>query len=439
MSSITNNGSVIPEQSRAALYTKVAMRILPVLIACYFLAYLDRINIGYAKLQMLHDIGMSDAAYGFGAGLFFIGYLLFEVPSNMLMMKIGAKKTICRIMVLWGLISLCFAFVDKPWQFYLLRVLLGAAEAGFYPGVILYLTFWFPSHVRGKITAIFFAAVPLSGMFGAPLSGTIIEKMHLAFGMSGWQWLFILESIPSILLGICIPRLLTNNVSEASWLSDGERVAIQEDLEKERQYKESIKSQAKKVSGIFTNRMVWYLIIICICQTFAMNGIGFWLPTLIKGFGVNNIEVIGWLSAIPYLCATVTLIVIGRSSDRWKERKFHTAIPFLLVSAGLIGSIFFQDNIVTAIICLSIATAGAFTVAGLYWTLPSMFLSGLKMAAAIAFINSMGGLGGFIGPSIIGMVKDSTGSSTGGVIFIACISILGAILVLFLPKKIINR
>ncbi|WP_223217665.1 MFS transporter [Paraburkholderia phenoliruptrix] len=424
---------------RRALYAKVAWRIMPVLILCYFFAYLDRVNIGYAKLQMLGDLGMSEAAYGLGAGLFFIGYLLFEVPSNLLMTRIGARKTICRIMVLWGLISIAFAFVDKPWQFYLLRVLLGAAEAGFYPGIILFLTYWFPSHARGRMTAIFFAAVPISGVLGGPVSGMIIERLHGAVGAHGWQWLFILEGIPSVLVGLCIPFILTDKPSQATWLSADEKNRISADLEAEHRFKETVELKGTSVSGVFAKGMVWYLIAICLCQTLALNGIAFWLPTLIKSLGVSGAFEIGMLSAIPYLAAAISLVVFGRSADRRMERKWHTAIPFLMVSAGLAASVHAHGNLSGALLLLAVATAGAYTVAGMFWALPSLFLNGTRMAAAIAFINSVGGLGGFFGPSLIGFVKDTTGSTDYGVYFIAATSILGALLVAFLPRNVVNR
>lgn len=425
--------------SHTALYSKVAWKILPILIVCYFFAYLDRVNVGFAKLQMLGDIGMSEAAYGLGAGMFFIGYLVFEVPSNLLMMRIGARKTICRIMVLWGLISVAFAFVTAPWQFYVLRVLLGAAEAGFYPGVILYLTFWFPSHLRGKMTALFFAAVPLSGVIGGPISGAIIEQMHGSIGAHGWQWLFILEGIPSVLIGLCIPVLLTDSPAQAKWLSDEERQIIHKDLEAERKFKTESAVQVAGVGRVFTNGTVWYLIAICLCQTLALNGIAFWLPTLIKSLGIANLTQVGLLSAIPFFCAAVSLYVFGRSADRRLERKWHTAVPFLMVAAGLAVSVQVSQNLALALLFLSIATAGAYTVAGMFWALPSLFLSGLTMAAAIAFINAVGGLGGFFGPSLIGYIKEVTGSTDYGIYFIACTSLLGAVLVSFLPRTIVNR
>lgn len=271
--------------SVGTVYTKIAWRIIPVLMLCYFFAYLDRVNVGFAKLQMLNDLKFSETAYGLGAGLFFIGYLLFEVPSNILMMRIGARKTICRIMVLWGAISVAFAFVQTPTQFYILRVLLGAAEAGFYPGIILYLSFWFPSATRAKMTALFFTAVPVSGLFGAPASGLILDGLNGLHGLSGWQWMFIFEGIPSLLLGLAVPILLCDAPQQAKWLNDAEKATVVGELEQESRAKSEHAHGDIGVAGTFTNARVWHLTAICVCQVAAIYGIGFWLPTILREVG----------------------------------------------------------------------------------------------------------------------------------------------------------
>ncbi|SAK63274.1 major facilitator transporter [Caballeronia glebae] len=421
------------------LYTKVALRVLPILVASYFFAYLDRVNVGLAKLQMLDDLKLSEAAYGFGAGIFFLGYLLFEVPSNMLMVKIGAKKTLCRIMILWGFISMGFAFVQTPTQFYVLRFLLGVAEAGFYPGIILYLTFWFPSNVRARMTALFYTAVPISGVLGGPVSGLILESMKHTGGLAGWQWLFLLEGAPSVLIGLSLPWLLNNKPSEARWLSASEKDAIAADLAAENDRKMAAVNGDTSLMATIKNLRVWHLVLICLGQSFLIYGISFWLPTIIKDLGISNPLNLGLVTAIPYAAGAIALNVVGRSSDRKLERRWHTALPFLCAAVGLALSVPLKSSPTACIVALTFATASAYAAATMFWTLPSLFLAGMGMAAAIGLINSLGGLGGFFSPYIVGVIKTSTGSTEGGVLFIAAIAVIAGLLALALPRKLSNQ
>ncbi|WP_286937178.1 MFS transporter [Achromobacter sp. UBA4530] len=423
---------------RNAVYRKVALHIMPFLMLCYVAAYLDRINIGFAKLHMLNDLGFSDAVYGLGAGLFFIGYLIFEVPSNLLMMRIGAKRTISRIMILWGIISACFAFVETPTQFYVLRFLLGAAEAGFYPGVILYLTYWFPANKRAKMVALFVGAVPLSGMIGAPLSGAIIEWGHGAHSLAGWQWMFLIEAVPSLILGLLCLKYLADSPAVAPWLTQGERELVEGELHAERELTRHDKSTVS-LAATLKDRRVWKMTSICFCSAICSYGVSFWLPTLVQQLNVGDVMHVGLYTAVPFTAAFVVMYLIGRSSDRMRERRWHLVGPFTCVCVGLIGSVWFHGSMGLALLSLTIAAVGAYSTTSMLFTIPGLFLSGVGMAAGVALINCFGGLGGFVSPYVVGVVKDVTGSTDNGVVFIACVAMIGAALTLTLPKKLVNR
>lgn len=424
--------------SRNAIYRKVTIRIIPFLMLCYVAAYLDRINIGFAKLQMLDALGFSNAMYGLGAGLFFIGYMIFEVPSNLYMMKVGAKRTICRIMIIWGVISASFAFVETPTQFYVLRFLLGAAEAGFYPGVMLYLTLWFPASHRAKIIALFVSAVPLSGMIGAPLSGAILQSTQGMHGMAGWQWLFILEAIPSVLLGLLCLKCLVDKPECATWLREDERSLVVSELAADRQCS-AYDPSSHSVLSTFRDKRVWVMVLICFCQAMCSYGISFWLPTLVQQIQTGDALSVGYLTAIPFTVALMVMNLVGRNSDRLRERRWHLAVPFLCVGLGLVASTFFSTSLGMAMFCLSIAAAGAYTTTVLLFTIPGLFLSGVGMAAGIALINCLGGLGGFLSPYLVGLVKDATGSTDYGVFAISAFAVIGALVALTLPKHLVNR
>lgn len=424
--------------SRNAIYRKIAIRVIPFLMLCYVAAYLDRINIGFAKLQMLDTLGFSNAVYGLGAGLFFIGYLIFEVPSNLYMMKVGAKKTICRIMILWGIISASFAFVNTPMQFYVMRFLLGAAEAGFYPGVMLYLTFWFPASHRGKIIALFVSAVPLSGMIGAPLSGAILQATHGMHGFAGWQWMFLLEAIPSVILGLLCLKWLADRPEDATWLTDEQRSLVVAELSAERALTANDPC-THSLAATLKDPRVWVMVVICFCQAICSYGLSFWLPTLVQQLHAGDMRAVGFYTAIPFTVALVVMNLVGRSSDKMRERRWHLAIPFLCVGLGLVSSTLLSTSLGMALVCLSIAAAGAYTTTALLFSIPGLFLSGVGMAAGIALINCLGGLGGFLSPYLVGLVKDATGSTDYGVYAISVIAVIGAMVALSLPKKLVNR
>lgn len=413
------------------LYKKVALRIVPLLMLCYIAAFLDRVNVGFAKLQMLDDLAFSEVVYGLGAGVFFIGYFLFEVPSNVLMHKIGAKKTITRIMILWGIISMCMALVQTPTQFYICRFLLGAAEAGFYPGVILYLTYWFPAMRRSQIIAIFMTAVPFAGIIGGPLSGWIMHEYNGLHGLTGWQWMFILEGLPSVLLAFVVYKFLNDSIEQTSWLSASEKAVLTQNIQKER----SKKVEHTSLRVLLKDKRVLYMALICYCTVSSLSGLAFWTPSVIKSTGVNSLIEIGMLTAIPNACAVISMILVCRHSDKTNERRWHMILPFIVGGTGLILSTIFGHNPAIAIIMLSIAAAGCMVCSPLFWSLPTAYLDGKTAAAGIAGINAFAGLAAFTSPFVIGWIKDLTGSTDGGMFFLATFAFIGAILVYFLPKE----
>ncbi|MFJ4290916.1 MFS transporter [Cupriavidus sp. NPDC089707] len=418
-----------------ALYRKVAWRLLPFLMACYVAAFLDRVNVGFAKLQMLDQLKFSDTVYGLGAGIFFIGYFLFEVPSNVLMHRIGAKKTLARIMVLWACISACMALTRTPTQFYILRFLLGAAEAGFYPGIILYLTYWFPSHRRGQVIAVFMTAVPVAGILGGPLSGWIMESMHEHYGFAGWQWMFLLEAIPSVVLGIAVLWYLDDSIAEARWLSAAEKHRLAHNIAAEK----ASKTQHVSLLKLFRDRRVIHMALICYCTVSSLSGLAFWIPSVIRSTGVVSLLDVGLLTAIPNAFAVVSMILVCRHSDKTRERRWHMVIPFLVGGAGLALSTMFSHNPAFAVAMLSVAAAGCMVCSPLFWSLPTAFLDGRSAAAGIAAINSFAGLAAFASPYAIGWIKDLTGSTDWGMYFLASFTVIGALLVLRVPAALVNR
>ena len=418
--------------SEDALYRKVARRVIPVLFVCYIAAYLDRVNVGFAKLQMQADVPqISDAVYGLGAGIFFLGYFIFEVPSNILLEKVGARFWIARIMVSWGIVSCLMIFVNSPWMFYGLRLLLGIAEAGFFPGVILYLTYWFPSRRRGEMTALFMLAVALTGVIGAPLSGWILHQFSGTTGLRGWQMLFLLEGIPSIVLGIFVPWLLANGVRSAQWLNEDEKRLLEQNLQAEEAHKMHL-----PLSGIFFNPHLILFAAIYFCSVMGLYGTGFWIPQLIKNTGVTDPLYLGLLTAIPYSFGAIAMVVLGRSSDRSGERRLHFALASFLGAIGIVISNLFRQNTLIAMVGLTIATLGILATLPLFWPMPTALLAGTSAAAGLAWINSLGNLAGFFGPSIVGWFADLTKRSDYGLYVVAAALVLGSILVLsFVPPK----
>ncbi|WP_153101987.1 MFS transporter [Paraburkholderia hayleyella] len=416
-------------------YRKVFWRIVPFLMLCYVVAYLDRVNVGFAKLQMSQDLAFSETVFGLGAGVFFIGYFLFELPSNILMHKIGARIWIARIMITWGILSALFVFVKTPAQFYTLRFLLGVAEAGFYPGVILYLTYWFPSHRRAKIIAVFMSAIPVSGIFGNPLSGWIMQVFHGDHGFAGWQWMFVIEAVPAIAIGIATILYLDNNIASAKWLNAHEKKLLTDAIDAQ----QLEKSKTHSVAAVFRDPRTWWMSLIYFAFVTGQYGLTFWMPTLVKSTGVSGAFEIGLLSAIPFLCAIVVMNLMGHSSDKRRERRWHLILPSLCGAIGFSAAASFADNTVVSIVFLSLAAAGVLTCAPLFWSLPTAFMSGASAAAGIAIINSIGNLAGFASPYMIGYLKDLTHSTASGMYVLSAMLVMGAIAVWLTPAKLVNR
>ena len=429
------NGQAEPPETARA-YAKVFWRLVPFLMLCYVIAYLDRVIVGFAKLQMSQDLGFSETVFGLGAGVFFIGYFLFEVPSNLLMHKLGARIWIARIMITWGVLSALFMHVQTPTGFYILRFLLGLAEAGFYPGVILYLTYWYPAHRRAKIVALFMSAIPVAGIFGNPLSGWIMQAFHGDHGLAGWQWMFLIEAVPAVLIGIATILYLDNGIASAKWLSDEEKQLLAREIEHDRQ---QAGSQRHSLKAVFADRRVWWMCLIYFAFVAGQYGLTFWMPTLIKSTGVTGALNIGLLSAIPFLCAIVVMNLMGHSADRRRERRWHLIVPALMGALGFAMTALFAHNTALSLVFLSLAAAGVLTCAPLFWSLPTAFLSGTAAAAGIAIVNSVGNLAGFASPYMIGYLKDLTQSTQAGMFVLAAVLVVGAIAVWLTPARMVNR
>lgn len=417
-----------------AIYRKVSWRLVPFLLLCYVVAYLDRVNVGFAKLQMLNDLKFSETVYGLGAGVFFIGYFLFEVPSNVILHKVGARVWIARIMITWGLISAAMMFVTTPTMFYVLRFLLGVAEAGFFPGIILYLTYWYPAERRGRTTTWFMTAVALSGVIGGPLSGWIMQTFDGRNGWAGWQWMFLLEGIPSVLVGLWVLAFLDDRISHAKWLTAEEKTVLERNIAAETAHKEDM-----PIRRVLSSPRVWMMSAIYFSFVMGLYGISFWLPTIIRQTGVKGALDIGLLTAIPYGVAVLGMVLVARSADRTGERRWHIAIPAIAGAIGLVLSVLWHDRTVLAMVGLTLATIGIMTTLPLFWSLPTAFLAGTGAAAGIAMINSLGNLAGFISPYAVGWLKDLTQSTNAGMYLLAGCLVAGAVLTLLVPARLVSR
>ncbi|MFW6497694.1 MFS transporter [Acinetobacter baumannii] len=420
---------------RKSAYRKIAFRLMPFLMLCYFCAYLDRVNVGFAKLQMMSDLQFSEAVYGLGAGIFFIGYFLCEVPSNIVLHKVGARRWIARIMITWGILSGCFAFVQTEWQFYTLRFLLGVAEAGLAPGLLLYLTYWFPSYRRARMTVLWFIAIPISGMIGGPLSGLIMDRMSGVHGWFGWQWMFVIEAIPTVVVGLLVLAVLKDSVQDANWLTQDEKNLVKQELAQDNQHKEGHAS----VKEFIADKRLWLLAGIYFCVVMGQYAITFWLPTLILNSGISDNWHIGLLTSLPYMCAIVVMILAGRSGDHFQERRWHLIIPMCAGALALTFATLFASNLTLSLICLCLAASGVLTASSLFWMLPTNFLGGVSAAAGIAAVNSFANLAGFCSPYLIGWITTNTGSNAIGMFLITAVLIFGASLVLRVPAKLVNR
>jgi MFS transporter, ACS family, tartrate transporter len=421
---------------------KVALRLVPFLCVLYTIAFIDRINVGFAALSMSADLGLSPSAFGLGAGLFFIGYFLFEVPSNLILERVGARRWIARVMITWGILSTCFAFVAGQDSFYVLRFLLGVAEAGFFPGVILYLTYWFPKRYRGRVTAGFMTAIPIASFIAAPLSGFLLQLT--GFGLKNWQWMFILEGIPSVLLGIVVLRYLTDRPSQAAWLTAEQRTWLVNEMETEREAAAQATGGGGHdhgLSEVLRSLLSWNVLRLALIYfglTTGLYGIELWLPQIVKSFGLSNVEV-GLVAAIPYAAAIGTMMLWASYSDRSGDRLNHVALACGMGCLGMGVAAAVAGHPVWTMVSLSVAIAGVMAARPPFWTLPTEFLSGRKAAAGIAAINSIGNLGGFAGPTLIGYAREMTGSFTLGLMVSAFTLLASTLFTLSLRRRAATR
>jgi sugar phosphate permease len=407
----------------AALYSKLNWRLLPFLVACYMFAYLDRVNVGFAKLQMQTDLGFSDAAYGVGAGIFFIGYVLFELPSNLMLPKVGARKTFSRILVLWGITSACMLFVRSVPAFYAMRFLLGVFEAGFAPGMIYYLSCWYGPARMARAIALVFVAGPLGGIVGGPVSAWLMTRLAGVGGLAGWQWMFLVEGLPCIVLGLLTLRVLSDRPADAAWLNDHEKALLNSETAPTRHRADSFKA-------VLMSPRVYVLALAYFSVIFPIYAISFWLPTLLREQGVKDTLRLGWYTAIPYVAAAVCMYLAGRSSDRLGERRYHCAIPALGAAVCLIATVFADGNLPLTLLALTLGTACLWMAYTVFWAIPSQLVEGTAAAGGIALINTVGLSGGFWGPAVVGWTKAGTGSMHAGLFVMACAAALAAILIL---------
>jgi MFS transporter, ACS family, tartrate transporter len=421
---------VTTDEIETRVLRKVTLRIVPFIMLLYFVAFIDRVNIGFAALTMNKDIGLSPAVFGFGAGIFFWGYFLFEVPSNLALDRFGARLWIARVMISWGVVSGAMAFVQGPMSFYSLRFLLGVAEAGFFPGIILYLSYWFPARQRAAVTALFMAAAPLSTVLGSPVSGALLEMDGL-LGLRGWQWLFLVEAVPAVLLGFIVLAYMTDRPEQARWLDDEERNWLMRTMNAEVASKAAVAGHS--IWHGLADIRVLALALVYFGTSAGLYTLGVWAPQIIKQFGLSSLEV-GFLNAVPPSTAVVVMIWWARHSDRTSERTWHVVLACVLSAIGL-ALAGMASSVAAVLAALALVNVGISSSKPPLWSMPTMFLSGSAAAAGIATINSIGNLGGFVGPAMIGWIKDQTGSFAGGLYFVGALLVLSAVLTLLLSRS----
>ncbi|WP_431484536.1 MFS transporter [Pseudomonas solani] len=414
-------------------FRRIGWRLMPLLLTCYLFAHLDRINIGFAKLQMSADLQFSDTVYGLGAGLFFIAYALFGLPSNIALERVGPRRWIALLMVTWGLMSTSMLLVESATGFYTLRFLLGVAEAGFFPGILVYLNRWFPAQRRGQMIALFAIAVPMAGVIGGPLSGSILDGFHDFMGLRGWQWMFLIEGLPVVLLGLLVWRALPDGFEQVAWLDAQQKDSLRQQMAGEERGK-----TITSFSGIFRDRNVWLLVAIYFAVMLAVNTIAFWMPALIHGAGIAQDRNVGLLSAIPYLAGCFFMVALGRSSDRLRERRWHLCVPLLMAASGLVLAGLFPDRVLPVMTGLLIAGMGASAALPMFWQLPPAFLSVRVQAAGIALVSAFGSIAAFLAPYLIGWMRDTTHSASLALFLLAFLIALGGLLVLRTPAALVN-
>lgn len=418
-----------PTQSADEVYRKISLRIIPLILVCYFFGYLDRVNVGFAKLQMVSDLNLSEAAYGVGAGLFFIGYLLLQVPAGYLVNRLGVKLSLSASLVLWGIVSVATLLTSNETSFYALRFLLGVTEASFFPGVIAYFSIWFPSFRLSKVMSLLFLAMPLGVIVGGPLSGWIMDATHGGYGLRGWQWMFLLEGLPAIVLGVFLYFNVTGRIDEATWLSDSEKTLVKNEMAAE--------SKGKRTSLLSAVRepALWILFATSFFYNVGNYGLVFWMPTMVKAMGsMSNLQ-IGLVSAIPYVVASIAMVLNAQHSVKTRERRWHTTIPVVLGGFALLGSVATQATPLLSVLCLTIGVAGIMCTLAMFWSLPSRILAGTAAAGGAGLVNIGAAVAGFVGPSIMGFLKQLTGNTSVGVGLLAVTLFIAGALILSIPRQ----
>ncbi|KAF1060138.1 MFS transporter [Burkholderia gladioli] len=435
-SAIASDGREAGSETGIAVIRKVAWRLMPLIMICYLFAFFDRINISFAKFQLQGDLGLSDTAYGLGASLFVIGYVLFEVPSNMLLYRVGARRWIARIMISWGIATAAMVFVHTEWQFYGLRFVIGAMEAGFAPGVLYYLTLWFPPSHRGRITSLLFLASAFSGLVGAPAAGLVLGHLNGALGMPGWHWLFLLGGVPCVLLGVLVMVQLKDRIEDASWLSGNEKAWLAGQIAQQSRHPQGGHSLlgALRTPGFLMLGLVYFLIQI------ASYGLNFWAPHLIRTAGTQNPTLIGLLTSVPYIAGAIAMVTVGRLSDASGERRKYVVALLLMASVGFFAAGYFDRQTTLLLVALAVIGAGVVASIPAFWALPPKLVTGAGAAGGIAVINTLGQLGGIVSPVMVGRVRDLTGSTTPALYVIALLSLVCALLVAYaLPASLRER
>ena len=413
------------------LLSKVRWRILPLLVACFVAAYFDRVNISFAKLQMQSELGLSNASYGLGASLFFIEYLLFEIPSNLILVRVGARRWIARIMITWGFASAAMMFARSEAIFYTLRILLGALEAGFVPGVIYLFTQWVPAKQRASFHSLFFASSAIAGIIGGPLSGGILKYMDTVAGLSGWQWLFLIEGLLPVVLGLVVLAVLDDRIADAKWLTAMEKTSLAKAIADDNEG-----APNHSLRAAFTDPLTYLLSLIYVGLCIGVYGIFFWMPHLVKAAGTSDPFKIGLITTLPYCAAIIGSMVIGRSSDRTGERRWHLSGCLAVGVLGYAICATFGDNSIILLLGLCVATTAMISSFGLFWLFPPRVLGGVAAAGGLALINSVGQLGGVIAPYCVGLIIDSTGSASIGLYAIGAVcAVTGVLIAWGIPRR----
>jgi MFS family permease len=431
--------TAVDQKCLEGAYRKVTLHLIPFIFICYLFNYLDRVNVGFAKLQMLDALQWSETVYGLGAGIFFLGYVLSGVPANLLLLRLGARKVLGTLMIAWGAASAALMLVETPEAFYSLRFITGVFEAGFFPGIVLYFTGWYPASRRGRIMGLFMSAIPISGVLGSPLSGWMMEFFSGHGGLSGWQWMFLLQGLPTVLLGLMVYVLLNDGIASAHWLTGDEKRLLLAELAEDERRRQASPEATDSFARVLRNGRVWMLGLVYFCIQMGVYAINFWLPSIVKSLGYQSAVTIGWISAIPYFCASLFMIWIGRSADARKERRWHLSGPLLMGLCGLMLATQADGNPLLAILGLSLATMGALAGLPMFWPLPTAFLGAAAAAGGVALINSLGQIAGFVSPFLVGWIKDTTHSTDLALYILSAVLLLGAVLVLRVPAKSVNR